>query len=68
MKIYYNIMIVDIGKKNMDLQLMNILQLKWMLFILIQKNYYKLIFKIITQFIMKIYIIYSEIQYKFQQI
>ena len=68
MKIYCNIMIVDIDNINKNLEKMNILQLKWMLFILIQKKYYKLIFKIIIQFIMKIYIIYSEIQSKFQQI
>ena len=34
-------MIVDIDKKNNNFKLMNILQLKWMLYNLIQKNNYK---------------------------
>ena len=39
-KIYYNIMIFDIDKKNNNFQVMNILQLKWILYIQIQKKYY----------------------------
>ena len=38
MKIQFNIMIYDIDKKNNNYKLMNILQLKWMLYILIQKK------------------------------
>ena len=34
-------MIVDIDKKNKDIKYMNILQLKWMLYILILKKNYK---------------------------
>ena len=47
--IQFNIMIVDIDKKNNLIKLMNILQLKWILYIQIQKRYYnnKLIHKII---------------------
>ena len=36
-----NIMIVDIDNKNKDFQLMNILQLKWILYNLTQKKEYK---------------------------
>ena len=39
--IQFNIMIVDIDKKNNNFKNMNILQLKWILYILIQKNNYK---------------------------
>ena len=48
-KIQYNIMIFDIDKKNKNLILMNILQLKWTLYIQIQKKNYKnkLTYKII---------------------
>ena len=49
MKIQYNIMIVDIDKKNNLFKLMNILQLKWILYILIQKKNYKKILKKINQ-------------------
>ena len=45
MKIQLNIMIVDIDKKNNNSILMNILQLKWILYILILKKKYKEIFK-----------------------
>jgi len=38
-------MIVDIDKKNNYYKLMNILQLKWMLYILILKKNYKKLFK-----------------------
>ena len=44
-KIQFNIMIVDIDKKNNNFKLMNILQLKWILYILILKKNYKKIFK-----------------------
>ena len=43
MKIQFNIMIHDIDKKNNNFKPMNILQLKWMLYTLIQKKNYKLI-------------------------
>ena len=48
-KIQYNIMIFDIDKKYRNFKLMNLLQLKWILYIQIQKKYYnnKLIYKII---------------------
>ena len=39
--IQFNIMIVDIDKKNKDFKHMNILQLKWILYILILKKNYK---------------------------
>ena len=45
MKIQLNIMIVDIDKKNNNLILMNLLQLKWILYIQILKRNYKKIFK-----------------------
>ena len=47
--ILYNIMIFDIDKKYRNFKLMNLLQLKWILYIQIQKKYYnnKLIHKII---------------------
>ena len=43
--IQFNIMIVDIDKKNNNFKLMNILQLKWILYILTLKKNYKKIFK-----------------------
>ena len=39
-KIQYNIMMFDIDKKSNNFKLMNILQLKWILYIQIQKKYY----------------------------
>ena len=57
MKIQFNIMIYDIDKKNNNFRLTNILQLKWMLYILIQKKNYKIILKIILNLIIKIFII-----------
>ena len=47
--IQYNIMIFDIDKKYRNFKLMNLLQLKWILYIQIQKKYCKnkLIYKII---------------------
>ena len=44
-KIQYNIMIADIDKNNNNFKLMNILQLKWILYILILKKKYKKILK-----------------------
>ena len=41
MNIQLIIMIVDIDKKNKDFKHMNILQLKWILYILILKKNYK---------------------------
>ena len=56
-KIQYNIMIVDIDKKNNLFKLMNILQLKWILYNLILKKNYKIKFKKnIIQMIIKIFI------------
>ena len=50
-------MIVDIDKKNNKFKLMNILQLKWILYILILKKKYKEIFKkSMVQIIIKIFI------------
>ena len=52
-------MIVDIDKKNKKCKIMNILQLKWILQNLIQKNNYKKILKMknnINQMIIKIFI------------
>ena len=43
MKIQYNIMINIIDKNKKNYKAMNILQLKWMLYNLIQKKNYKLI-------------------------
>ena len=56
MKIQLIIMIYDIDKKNSNYKLMNILQLKWMLYNLIQKKNYKKLFKIFNQLIIKIFI------------
>ena len=50
-------MIVDIDKKNKDFKHTNILQLKWILYILILKKKYKEIFKKnMIQIIIKIFI------------
>ena len=57
MKIQFNIMIVDIDKNHNNLILMNMLQLKWILYNLIQKKNYKKIFKKnMIQEIIKIFI------------
>ena len=56
--IQFNIMIVDIDKKNKDFKHMNILQLKWILYILILKKNYKKIFKKNQNLIMIIFIIH----------
>ncbi len=56
MKIQYNIMMFDIDKKNNNFRVMNILQLKWMLLNLIQKNNYNKILKTINNLIMQIFI------------
>ncbi len=61
-KIQYNIMIVDIDKKNNNFQLMNILQLKWILYNKILKKYYnkvlnnKIKIRMIIKLIMEIFI------------
>ena len=57
-QIQFNIMIVDIDNKNKDFKHMNILQLKWILYILILKNNYKKIFKIIQNLIMYKFLIH----------
>ena len=44
-KILQNIMIVDIDKKISNFKLMNLLQLKWILYILTLKKNYKKLFK-----------------------
>ena len=57
MNIQFNIMIVDIDKKNNNLILMNILQLKWILYILtLKKNYKKILKQSINKNIIKIFI------------
>ena len=55
-KIYYNIMIFGIDKNNINFKLMNILQLKWILYNLIQKKYYNKIFNLVKKLIIKIFI------------
>ena len=60
-KILYNIMIFDIDKKSNNFKVMNILQLKWILYNQIQKKYYnkvlnnKIIKKIDISLIIKIF-------------
>ena len=49
-------MIVDIDKNNNNFKLMNILQLKWKLYILILKKNYKEIFKLIKNLIIILFI------------
>ena len=59
MNIQFNIMIVDIDKKNNHLIFMNILQLKWILQnLILKKNYKKILkkIKIMIQIIIKIFI------------
>ena len=51
-------MIVDIDKINKDFKYKNILQLKWILYILILKKNYKKILKKINQLIMYKFIIH----------
>ena len=52
-------MIVDIDKKNKDFKHTNILQLKWILYILILKKNYKKIFKkSMIQIIMEVFILH----------
>ena len=51
-------MIFGIDKKNNQLQLMNILQLKWILYILIQKKNYKHKLKMKLNLIMNEFIIH----------
>ena len=52
------IMIVDIDKKNKDFKHTNILQLKWILYILIFKKNYKKILKKINQLVMNKFMIH----------
>ena len=56
--IQFNIMIVDIDKKNNNYKLMNILQLKWILYNLILKSNYNKILKKIKNLIMYKFIIH----------
>ena len=63
--IQFNIMIVDIDKKNKDFKHTNILQLKWILYILILKKNYKKILKKINQLIITKFIYHQKIQLKF---
>ena len=50
-------MIVDIDKKNNNYKFMNILQLKWILYILIlKKNYKKILIQNMKEIIIKIFI------------
>ena len=65
MNLQLNIMIVDIDKKNNNFKLMNILQLKWILYILIQKKKYKKEFQNKKNIILMITIIF-ELLYKIQ--
>ena len=58
-------MIVDIDKNNNNFKHMNILQLKWILYILILKKNYKKILKKINQLIINKFIINKKIKYKF---
>ena len=67
-KMQLNIMIADIDKKNKVFQFMNILQLKWILYNLIQKKKYKKEFQnnnntLVT--IMNIFEFLYKIQLKF---
>ena len=51
-------MIVDIDKKNNNYKFMNILQLKWILYILtLKKKYKKILTKNIIKIIIKIFIL-----------
>ena len=56
--IQLNIMIVDIDKKNKNFKFMNILQLKWIQYILILKKNYKKILKKINQLIINKFLIH----------
>ena len=56
MNIQLIIMIYDIDKNNNNFKIMNILQLKWILYIQIQKKNYNQIFNKIIQLILEIYI------------
>ena len=56
--IQFNIMIVDIDKKNKDFKQKNISQLKWIQYILILKKNYKKIFKKNYNLIIMVFIIH----------
>ena len=58
MNLQLNIMIVDIDKKSKIIQLMNILQLKWMLLNLISKSIYKIRLNKIKKLIMILFIMH----------
>ena len=60
-----NIMIVDIDKKNKIFQIMNILQLKWILLNLISKNIYSIKLNKVKKLIMISFIIHYKKQLKF---
>ena len=49
-------MIADIDNKNKNFQVMNMLQLKWILLNLILKKNYNIELKIINELIMKVFI------------
>ena len=58
-------MIVDIDKKNKIFQIMNILQLKWILLNLILKNNYNIKLNKMKKLIMILFIIHYKKQLKF---
>ena len=58
MNLQLNIMMVDIDKKSKVFQLMNILQLKWMLLNLILKNNYNIRLNTMKMLIMISFIIH----------
>ena len=65
MNLQLNIMIVDIDKKNKIFQIMNTLQLKWILLNLILKNNYNIKLNKIKKLIMILFIIHQKKQLKF---
>ena len=65
MNLQLNIMIVDIDKKNKNFQIMNILQLKWILLNLISKNNYNTKLNKVKKLIMISFIIHYKKQLKF---
>ena len=65
MNLQLNIMIVDIDKKNKIFQIMNILQLKWILLNPISKNNYNIKLNKVKKLIMILFIILYKKQLKF---
>ena len=65
MNLQLNIMIVDIDKKNKIFQIMNILQLKWILLNLISKNNYNIKLNKVKKLITILFIIHQKKQLKF---